>query len=277
MIRIIAIGFLAAATTLNAHIYTFTTRLDKKEFGFHEPIEVTSELRISSNPLGPDYLEEISSNVVYEVESVVRGTFLPIKSNVCGGESGRYFGWEDKRENVNTDNASLIVAMDLRKLFPFEVGRYRVRGKYRSDPRSSTFEKLSQWSEFEIRPQTESEIIALQDLEFTGMGKTKAEQLTSYEAFAAKYPMDYCTVRVYSEILDIYLKTGQEAAALEFLKRVINSPIVSKLKRRLYAYEIANLEEKSGRVDEAIRWYRQTGLRLGEEHADKLEVKAALN
>ena len=40
---------------------------------------------------------------------------------------------------------------------------------------------------------------------------------------------------------------------------------------------MAGLDETSDRVIEAIRWYRQTGVQMGEEHADKLERSSPLN
>ena len=101
-----------------------------------------------------------------------------------------------------------------------------MHGKYRSDPRSSTFEKMSEWSEFEIKPQTESEITASEAFESTGRGNNDAEKLASYKEFAGQYPTDFRTLRVYSEILQIYLKTGDNEHALDFLKGVIRSPIV---------------------------------------------------
>jgi tetratricopeptide (TPR) repeat protein len=270
MIKIIAIGIVAAVTTVDAHIFTFTTRPDKKEFGFFEPIEVTSEIRVSGNSLRRAYPEGISGNVVYEVEYELRGTFLPLAQNLHG--AGPHL-WGAKVEDVTIDNAPLIGTMDLRILFEFKAGRYRVRGKYRSDSQSSTFEKVSDWSEFEIKPPTEREAIIFEEFQTAGVGNTDAEQLASYEAFAAKYPTDHITARVYREILHFYLKTGDQGRALDFLKKVINNPNISKLKRRLFAYEIGGLEEKSGRVDEAIRWYRQSGLRNGEERIEKLQGK----
>lgn len=272
MIKIIAIGMVAAVTTLDAHILTFTTRPDKKVFGSFEPIEVTSELRVSANSERQAYPEGISGNVVYEVEYELRGAFLPLKQNrqACGPPL-----WGAKVQDLTIDNAPLIGTMDLRMLFGFKAGRYRVRGKYRSDSHSSTFEKESDWAEFEIQPPTKREAIIFEEcLQTAGVGNTDAEKWASYEAFAAKYPTDYITARVYSEILHFYLKTGDRERALDFLKKVINNPNISKLKRRLFAYELGGLEEKSGRVDEAIQWYRQSGLRNGEARIKELQQLA---
>jgi tetratricopeptide (TPR) repeat protein len=271
MIKIIAIGILAAITTVDAHIATFITVPDKKEFGFSEPIEVTSRIGLTANSLKQAYPEGISGNVVYEVEYQLRGTYLPIAQNIHG--SGPPL-WEAMVADVRSVNASAIGTMDLRMLFDFaEAGRYRVRGKYRSDNQRYTFDKVSDWSDFEVKPQTKREAMVFEEFEAAGFGNTDAEQLASYEAFAAKYPTDHITARVYPEILHFYLKTGDQERALDFLKRIINNPNISKLKRRLFAYEIGGLEEKRGRVNEAIRWYGQSGLRNGEKRIAELQPK----
>lgn len=272
MMKIVAIGILAALTTADAQSVTFTTLPDKKEFGFFEPIEVTSQIRLIRNSPRQAYPEGISGNVVYDVEYQLRGTYLPLKQNLVG--SGRPL-WEAMVADVTIVNASSIGTMDLRMLFDFaDAGRYRVRGKYRSDNQRDTFDKVSDWSDFEIKPQTKREAILFEEFQAAGVGNTDAEQLASYEAFAAKYPTDHITARVYPEILHFYLKTGDQERALDFLKKVINNPNISKLKRRLFAYEIGSLEEKSGRVNEAIQWYGQNGLRNGEERIEKLQGKA---
>jgi len=272
MIRIIAIGIVTAVTALEAHVLTVTTQPDKDTFGFFEPVEITSEIRVSGNSLEQAYPEGISGNVVYEVEYILRGTYLPVRQSlsVCG-----HYLWNAKVENVTRDNTPLTATMDLRILYHFaEPGRYRVRGKYRSDHRSSTFEKVSDWSEFEIKPKTEREVVIFEEFELVGTGRTDAEQLASYEAFAAKYPTEYLTAAVYREMDNSYYKAGDIERRLDLLKKLINSPIISRMKRRLYAYGIGDLEEKNGHVDEAIRWYRQAGLLEAEFRIAQLQGKA---
>lgn len=271
MIRLIAIGIVTAATIADAHVSTFTTRPDKREFGFFEPVEVTSEIGVSANSPGQAYPEGISGNVVYEVEHEFHGAFLPLASNLEGGGAPI---WQAKVEDVTIDNTALTGTMDLRILYDLGPGRYRVRGKYRSNNQSSTFDKVSEWSEFEIKPMTAQETITLKAFEAAGVGNSDAEQLASYEAFAAKYPTEDITARVYPEILHFYLKMGDQSRALDFLKKVIDNRNISKLKRRLFAYEIASLEEKNGRMDEAIQSYRQCGLRNSEQRIEKLQGKA---
>lgn len=271
MIKIIAIGILAAITIADAQIVAFTTLPDKKEFGFFEPIEVTSQIRLNRNSPKQAYAEGISNNVVYDVEYRVRGTFLPLEQNLHG--SGCPL-WGAIGADATIVNAASIGTMDLRMLFDFtEAGQYRVRGKYRADNQRDTFDKVSDWADFEIKTQTKREAMIFGEFQTAGVGNTDAEQLASYEAFAAKYPTDHITARVYPEILHFYLKAGDQRRALDFLKKVINNPNISKLKRRLFAYEIGTLEEKNGRVNEAILWYRQNGLRNGEERIEKLQGK----
>ena len=262
---------MAAITTADAEIVTFTTLPDKKEFGFFEPVEVTSQIRLTRNSPTQPYAEGISGNVAYDVEYQLRGTFLPVEQNLHG--SGRPL-WEASAADVTIVNASSIGTMDLRMLFDFpDAGRYRVRGKYRSDNQRDTFDEVSDWCEFEIKPQTKREAILFEEFETAGIGNTDAEQLAGYEAFAAKYPADHITARVYPEILQFYLKTGDQERAVDFLKKVINNPNISKLKRRLFAYQIGSLEEENGRLNEAIRWYGQNGLRNGEERIKRLQEK----
>jgi len=55
------------------------------------------------------------------------------------------------------------------------------------------------------------------------------------------------------------------------LKEIIYYPNISKIERLRYAYEIAGLEEKSGHSDEAVQWYRQSGLLDSEERIEKLQ------
>ena len=271
MIRIIAIGIVTAATAVNAHVLTFTTRPDKNEFAFSEPVEITSEIRVSRNSLEQPYPEGLCGNVVYEVEYILRGTYLPVRQNLsmCGG-----YAWDARVVNVTRDNTPLAANMDLRILYHFtEPGRYRVRGKYRSDHRSSTFEKVSEWSEFEVKRQTERERVVFEEFETTGAGNTDAEKLATYGAFAAKYPNEYVTARVYEEMLNYYFKSGDEGRRFDLLKSMMVNPTISKIKRRLYAYGVGELEEKNGHVDEAIRWYRQAGLLEAEFRIAKLQGK----
>jgi hypothetical protein len=271
MIRLIAIGIVTVATIADAHVSTFTTRPDKREFGFFEPVEVTSKIVVSANSPGQAYPEGISENVVYEVEREFHGTFLPVPSNLRGAGGPV---WQAKVEDVTVDNTALTGTMDLRILYDLGSGRYRVRGKYRSDFRSSAFDKVSEWSEFEIKPMTTQETITLKAFEAAGGGNSAAERLASYEAFAAKYPTEDITARVYPEIQNFYFKTGDKAGELDFLKKVIGNRNISEIQRRLYAYEIAGMEEKNGRMDEAIQWYRQCGLRNSEHQIEKLQGKA---
>lgn len=272
IIKIIAIGIVAAVTAAEAQILTITTRLDKAEFAFYEPIDITSEISGSGYSARQLDLVGLSGNLVYEVEYQFNGTFLPVKQNLVGQ---RGFSPGTKIEHVTNDDAPVTGIMDLRILFYFaDAGRYRVRGKYRSEGRrSSAFDKISDWSEFEIRPKTEREEIVCQELELTGGGTTDAERLASYEAFATKYPTDYLTAVVYRVMLQYYLKAGDEARALDFLKQIINYPNISRIQRLRYAYEIARLEEKNGHTDEAVRWYRQSGLVDSEERIEKLQSK----
>ena len=272
-VKIIAIGIAAAVATADAQILTITTRLDKVEFAFYEPIDITSEIRGSGYPPRQLDLMSTSGNLVYEVEYQFYGTFLPVKQSLVGQ---RGFSRAAKGGLVSNDDAPAIATMDLRILFHFaDAGRYRVRGKYRLERRrDSTFDKISDWSEFEIRPKTEREEAIYQELELTGGGNTDAERLASYEAFAAKYPKDYLTAAVYRIMLRYYLRAGHEARALSFLKEIIDYQNISKIERLRYAYEIAGLEEKTGHMDEAVQWYRQSGLLDSEERIEKLQGQA---
>jgi hypothetical protein len=272
MIRLIVIGLIAASATAYGYVLTFTTSPDKKVFGFFEPVEIGAEIRVSPNLVGQSYPEGISGNVVYEVERKISGIYSPVAQNVTGS----HYLWQAKTKEITSDNTSLSASMDLRILFDLGAGQYRVRGKYRSDNQSSSFEQVSAWSEFAINAKKESEAAAYEDYENAGRGKDKAEQLASYEAFAAKHSTDHVVGRVYPEMLDIYLKTDH-GRALNFLKGVIDNPNISKIKRRLFAYEIASLEEQNGNIDEAIRWYSQSGLRNSEEQIETLKRKKASN
>src|SRR3954463_11251728 len=152
MIKLIAIGVtLVVASTVDARILQFATRLDKSEFGFFEPIEITSEIRVAGNSLDQAYPEGICGNVVYEVEYQFNGAFLRHKQDLHGAGG---FIRHAKVQDVSIDDTPLISTMDLRILFRLDAGRYRVRGRYRSDPRSVTFESVSEWSEFQVSPKT---------------------------------------------------------------------------------------------------------------------------
>jgi len=266
---LIAIAIVATVTTVEARVLSFTIRADKNEFAFSEPVEVTSELRVSANSLRQPYPEGISANVVYEVEAELHGTFFPVKQTLAA----HIPIWGAKVEDVTVNNTPLIGTMDLRILFSLDPGRYRVRGKYRADNRSLNFDIISGWSEFEIRPKTEREAVIFEEFERAGAGTTKTERVASYEAFAAKYPTEYITTRVYDEMLNCYYKAGDEERRLDLLKKLVNYPTVSKIRQRLYAYAIADLEEKNGQIDEAIQWYRHCPLQNCQEKIDQLQGK----
>jgi hypothetical protein len=267
-----ATAFVITLTAADAQTIWFTTKPDKTAFAISEPVEVTSQISVLSGSRRLDAPEALTGNVVYDVERLSEGTWLPHKQSLLDCSGGR--SWGGRAQDVNPGTPPLTATFDMRILYRFEAGRYRVRGKYRTGHPAYTppdsFEKISDWSEFEVLPQTEREAKMFQDWELTGAGETEADKLASYEAFAAKYPSEYLTAKAYDKIRSIYRNTGRAEDELALCKQLINSPNLSKIARRRLAYTIGAGEEKNGRLEEAVQWYRQSALPMAEDRLAKL-------
>lgn len=270
--RVAAVSLLIAATTANGQILSFTSRPEKAEYEFSEPIEVVSQVAVSSGSRWVQCPDGITSNVAYDVEYISQGTFSPVPEAFVGA-SNPGPGWAAKLAEVSVGKP-LVATMDLRILYRLQqAGWYRVRGKYRLINHARSFDMVAEWKEFEIRPPTQREGAMSRELELAAEGATDSDKLGNYETFLAKYPDEFITGQAYAEMLRIYERQGKDEDSVALCKRIIGNQNISKVQRRLLAYTIGTKEEARGRLDEAVRWYRQCDMQAGDRRAGRLKRK----
>lgn len=269
--KILTFCFLALVATVDSvqasTAYSLTIRPIQRDYDYLDPVEVMAEVRAPREAVlrRP---EGLSGNVEYEVEYENQGVFERVNVGLVG------YGariWEARQEKIEIANAPLSAAYDLKREFSFDrAGKYRVRGKYRSNSNSEIFDVESEWSEFNILPPTALELQQLDQYEIAGSGNTDTEKISSFRDFTVRNPSSTLSNRCREELIYYFYRTGASDDFAEAILDYLKHGEPSQIDRRLLNFELGLFFERRQKVDLAIEHYLRAELATADHRIERL-------